>query len=357
LWDQAKAKEAVTAFHEAIRLRPGYAEAHAMLGEALRSQGKLDEAIAAYREATRLDPKDYMTLINLAGALRDRGKPAEAEVAGRAAVRLRPDHAAARSNLGAALIDQGDVAGAAAEWREAIRLDPDYAEAHINLGMALGQQGDYKGALAELREAHELGSARPNWRFPTAEWVKQAEQMAALADRVPAVLRGDDRPRDRAEHLALARVCHETKRFAAAARLLAEVMEADPGLADDPRAGLRYNAACCAALAASGQGKDDPPPDDASKARLRPQALAWLRADLALWSRQFDTDAATARRMLTHWRSDPDLTSVRDPGALAKLPEAEAAGWRALWGDVAALLAGRRPAPPAELPADPFAGP
>jgi hypothetical protein len=34
-----------------------------------------------------------------------------------------------------------------------------------------------------------------------------------------------------------------------------------------------------------------------------------------------------------HWKGDPDLAGVRDTHALAKLPEAERAAWRALWSD------------------------
>ena len=40
---------------------------------------------------------------------------------------------------------------------------------------------------------------------------------------------------------------------------------------------------------------------------------------------------------LQHWRIDSDLTSVREPDALAKLPEAERTNWQSLWADVEAL--------------------
>ena len=44
------------------------------------------------------------------------------------------------------------------------------------------------------------------------------------------------------------------------------------------------------------------------------------------------------RRTLTYWRADPDLTGVRDPDALAQLPEDERARWQELWGEVDGLL-------------------
>jgi hypothetical protein len=119
-------------------------------------------------------------------------------------------------------------------------------------------------------------------------------------------------------------------------------------------------------LAGCGAGKDDPPPDDATRAGLRRQALGWLRAELAAWTKQIETGPPQARpaveQSLRHWQVDSELAVVRDPDALARLPADERAGWQALWDDVDALIhpaptgGVRAPGPPSgELPADPFA--
>jgi serine/threonine-protein kinase len=159
--------------------------------------------------------------------------------------------------------------------------------------------------------------------------------------RLPAVLAGKDKADD-AECLEFAGFCKSTKRYAAAARLYADAFAADPQLAVDLRAGHRYNAACCASLAAAGQGTDAPKPDDKGRARLRRQALDWLRADLALWGKELEGNTPQARagvtRALRHWRQGADLAGVRDPAALATLPEANRADWQRLWADVGALL-------------------
>src|SRR5262249_61625432 len=81
----------------------------------------------------------------------------------------------------------------------------------------------------------------------------------------------------------------------------------DPKLADARQAHLRYNAACCAALAAAGQGEDAAQLDDQERMRLRQQALDWLRADLALYTRQLESDKpadhAAAQQALRHWQA------------------------------------------------------
>src|SRR6185369_4854586 len=104
----------------------------------------------------------------------------------------------------------------------------------------------------------------------------------------------------------------------------------------------RYRAAGSAALAAAGQGGDAAKLDDAAKAKLRKQALDWLRADLALRAKQLDgdkpADRAAVQQALLNWRKGPGLASLRDAAALAKLPADEQKAFTQLWTDVAALL-------------------
>ena len=51
-----KLEEAITAYRQALRLRPNFAQTYNNLGNALKDQGKLDEAIANYQQALRLQP-------------------------------------------------------------------------------------------------------------------------------------------------------------------------------------------------------------------------------------------------------------------------------------------------------------
>ncbi|MFO0891165.1 MAG: tetratricopeptide repeat protein [Isosphaeraceae bacterium] len=306
--EQGKLDEAVEEHHTVIRLQPDFADAHSNLGRSLHEQGKHDEAVAEYRTA----------------------------------IRLKPDLAFAHYNLGNALRDQGKRDEAMEEFRTAIRVKPDHAEAHCNLGQLLRRRGDHAGAVSELRKGHELGSRRPDWRYPSAQWLADAEALAAMAGRLPRILRGEDKPANPAEGLAAGRHCYDRGLHAAAARLLKEALDADPRLAVDRNAGHRYNAACTAALAGCGKSKDDPPPDEAARTSLRDQARQWLAADLAEWSKSLDSGGPQARpgtaRVLAHWKEDPDLAGIRDPEALQKLPEAERKEWQALWSEVDRLL-------------------
>jgi hypothetical protein len=133
------------------------------------------------------------------------------------------------------------------------------------------------------------------------------------------------------------------KKHAAAAKLWAEALDSDPKLADDRKAQHRYNAACAAALAASQQSVDDPPRDDDASVRLREQALGWLRSELAAWGKLVVSGPPQSRSViaqaLEHWRKDADLASVREPDAVASLPDVERDSWKSLWSKVDDLLA------------------
>ncbi len=399
LFHQGKAGSAAAAFRLAIRRDAKLALAHAHLGRVLSEQGDPDGALAACREAISLNPTlalpyyylghalvergkavSALTCANLGGALLEQGAVAEAVWAYRTAVALAPRDAGAHNDLGLALADGGDLAGAAEAYRRAIAVDPGLAVAHTNLGNVLLDRGDVAGAIAAYRQAVRLRPDDPGpfnnlgqallhlGRFPEAAaafrnalrlqeeddpwypvvagWAREAERLPELERTLAAAVRGDARPADPADRLALARLCQFRCRrlYAASVRLYAAAFVARPRLADDLRAGHRYDAACAAALAAAGQGADAAGLTDRQRARFRQQALDWLRADLrarAAGLKDDDRDTReAAREALRHWRGDPDLAGVRSAEALAKLPSKERRPWQELWADLDAALRG-----------------
>jgi serine/threonine-protein kinase len=159
--------------------------------------------------------------------------------------------------------------------------------------------------------------------------------------RLSAALKGEGRSADAAEAMTFAQICQIRKLYASSARFWADALAGDPKLAEDRQAQHPYNAACAAALAGCGQGEDNPAPDEAARVKLRQQALDWLKAELVAWTRVLDRDAKAAAfiaQTMRHWKVDTDLIGVRDADGLAKLPEAERASWRDLWGEVDRLL-------------------
>jgi serine/threonine-protein kinase len=337
---QGHLDEAVVQYREAIRLGPDAADPHYNLGLALKAQGHLDEAAAQYREAIRLDPDFADAHKNLGNILVAQGRLDEAIAECRKAIKHKPDDAEAHVNLGNILDEQGHFDEAAAAYREAIKHKPDDAAAHGRLGLALFQSGYRAAARDEVRRGHELGSKRPDWRFPSAEWVREAEQ--ALETRLMAVARQQDQPKDNAERLVLADMAYDRGLFSTSARLYDEALTAEPKLVEDRRTEHQYNAARAASLAGSGKGKDEPPPDHEAKAKLRKKAMNWLKAELMVLANALEVDQGKDRpqvaQTLRRWTVTSDLAGIRDAAELEKLPEPERKEWQTLWSDVEGLL-------------------
>jgi len=345
-----KLDDSVLEFREAIRLEPDDLWTHGMLGKTLSLQRKFDESVAVFREAIRLKVDYAEAHKDLGSVLKDQGKLNEAVAEYREAIRLKPAIAEFHVYLGQALMEQQKKEEAIAEHRLAQRLDPDYAEAHCSLGLILYNSGDYAGAAAELRAGQAVRCKRAGLPFTSTDLIAQVDQMAATAAaqalRLPAVVKGEDRPKDINEQLSFASLAYDRKFYAAAARFWSGAVEADPKLGDDRKAQHLYNAACAAALAAAGKGENNPRPDAAACAKLRRQALAWLKVELEAWTKLLDSgtpqDAATVAKIMQDWRNDADLAGVRDAATMDKLPADEQKAFRALWSRVDALSARAR---------------
>jgi tetratricopeptide (TPR) repeat protein/predicted Ser/Thr protein kinase len=334
--------EAIASYKKAIELDPKYAPAHTNLGLALVRRGQVDGAIACWRKAIALDPKLTLAHFNLGNALKARRQLDEAIASLRKAVALDPKHAPAHYHLGSALEGKGQVDEAIACYHKVIALDPKLASAHGALGLALFKKGRHSEARDATARALELLPDKHPLRAFASRQLQECERWARLEARLPRLLEGKDKLASAREGLDVAAMCRRKGMHAAAAHFFAAVFAAEASLAADLPAQHCYAAACCAALAAAGKGEDAAKLDDKEKARLRKQALDWLRADLALRTRQLETgkpaDRAAVQQALRHWQKDTDLAGLRAKEALAKLPAEEQKAFTQVWADVAALL-------------------
>jgi serine/threonine-protein kinase len=213
------------------------------------------------------------------------------------------------------------------------------------IAMARYRRGDTQEARTTLAAAissvdWSLGRV---WSHDHWLWhVLRREAEALIFPNTAAFLEGKYEPRDNTERLALLGVCRFENRTRTSARLYADAFAADATLAGDLRFNHRSNAARMAALAGCGHGEDATGLGEVERRRWRDQAREWLRADLAARARAFDADPTAARagvrKELTHWREDPDLACVRDPGDLEKLNADERKEYDALWQAVGILL-------------------
>jgi tetratricopeptide (TPR) repeat protein len=278
-------------YRAAINMAPADAELRHRLGHTFVLRGDLPGAAAVYRELTEIAPEFGDGFYSLGNTLRD----------------------------------QGDLRGAIEAFQNAVRVKPDFAEAHCNLGSVLQRRGFFAEALVELKRGHELGSARPDWKYPTAQWVAQAERFVTLEAQWLAIQRGEAKPANATDLIGLAQVCATKGHHLAAAQFYKDAIKRSPELAGDPVNGARYNAACAAVLTSSGFGNDADSLGADARREWRQLALEWLSADLNVWQSRLGAATpqvrASINAALAHWRQDTDLSVVRDAAAIANLSD------------------------------------
>jgi len=209
--------------------------------------------------------------------------------------------------LGHALADLGKLDEAIAAYRRALEIGPPCDVGPIlGLGRVFRLKGMPEEAVRAFRQAVELMPGRADY------------------------------------HAALAAALKDAGRPAAYAAVYRKAFTIQPALADNLRQAHHYHASRAAVLAGSGQGKDAGDLDASQRADWRKQALAWLGADLALWTRQRDSgtpeDRKAVKASLQRWQKDPDLAFIRDDKELGRLPSGERQACKDLWVKVEALV-------------------
>jgi tetratricopeptide (TPR) repeat protein len=168
----------IAALREAVRLAPDYAEARANLGAALTPTDP-DEAIRELEQAVALAPTSARAQFNLASAYGSSSRYGAAKEIEqlRKVIDLAPTFARARFALGKALLADSQIPDAVGALQEAARLEPTNGETHYQLGLALARAGRKDEAAAELQKGRELTVAGDRTRNAS---VDIAEGRAAL---------------------------------------------------------------------------------------------------------------------------------------------------------------------------------
>jgi eukaryotic-like serine/threonine-protein kinase len=232
-WDvKGRLDLSIGLFESAIRRDPGFARAHAGLGEAswrkfFQTSDKAwsDRARESTLEALRLDPQDAGVRYALAVIYKGTGRVPEAMQEARRALRLQSRNDEAHALLGEMLAGTGDIDGGVAELKAAIALRPQFWRHHHDLGFVLYGAGRYAEAAAAFVRVTQLQ--------PDSAWGYQmlGTTYHALGDRVRAreqYLRAIELGDARA-YSNLGTLDYEDGRFREAARAFEKALELEPG--------------------------------------------------------------------------------------------------------------------------------
>jgi tetratricopeptide (TPR) repeat protein/serine/threonine protein kinase len=331
---------AIEAYRKAVELNPKFYQAHYNLGNALAARKDLPGAIKAFRRAIDANPRFAEGYGGLGAALAAQRDLTAAVQAYRQSIALNPRDATVYTNLGSALAAKKDLAGAIQAYRKALAINPRLGAAHQNLGLVFWQQGEFAQALAAWKQAVQRLPASDRSRVAIQQALPLCQRMADLEAKLPGVLDGKQAPGNARERIEYAQVCAAKWLTGAAVRLYEQAFAEETRLADELRAGHRYQAARMAALTGAGQGKDADRLEAGERARWRRQALQWLRADLGLFRKRSAESGEVVKQRLRQWQIDAALAGIRDPAALAKLAAEEQTACKKLWAEVERLAKG-----------------
>jgi serine/threonine protein kinase/tetratricopeptide (TPR) repeat protein len=145
---------------QALRRDPNLAAAHICLGTVQSGQGRYEEATASLTRALTLDPANDDAYASLANAQQSLGNVEAAEKTYRHAIALRPRYWMIRLLLATFYRTQNRHAEALEQYRETAALAPESSWAHAALCGAYVYFGSHDEAVGACRRSVELG---PSW--------------------------------------------------------------------------------------------------------------------------------------------------------------------------------------------------
>jgi tetratricopeptide (TPR) repeat protein len=149
LLDEFQYDQAVAAFTEVIKLRPGYVDAFTNVGLTEIVWERYDSARTAIRKALTLDPNNARALY-YDGLLQRRAGHTAQEISDfRKVVEMFPQSRDARRELGITYYQQNDEHNALEQFEALQRIDPDDLAAHYNLSILYRRMGMREQAAAQ----------------------------------------------------------------------------------------------------------------------------------------------------------------------------------------------------------------
>jgi tetratricopeptide (TPR) repeat protein len=301
------------------------------------------EAITYYMAALAIRPDTLAIYLILSPLCAFHGRDSEAIEYGQRAVRLEPHAVIAHISLAGIYLRRDDhVAEVIAECQAALEIDPNYPLAHTILGGAYLKEGRFAEACSAFERCAELTPPDSANHASAVSHAAACKRLMNIEGLVPAVLAGIEQP-NQVDRCELASICFVKRRYADALRLYREAIAANPESIENPAAEVRLSAACAAVRAASDtSAATEHVFDGQERANLISDALAWLEAELAVWSAiSLETNEGgriALMQQLNRWKNRTDLAPIRDPDLLRELLPEQQVKCRALWREVNRLL-------------------
>lgn len=142
--------QAITEFHQVLKLESKYSLAMYYLGLAYGEVSNFDAAIESLKKALELDPANFSAAFNLGAAYLRVNRINEAVAAFERSVTIYPDYAQGHEALGELYLYLKRTDDAVRELERAVALAPGMRKAHYHLGQAYAAKGLQEKAQREF---------------------------------------------------------------------------------------------------------------------------------------------------------------------------------------------------------------
>ena len=200
LRDGNKLDEAIVLGEQAVKLSPGDAEAHLILGELYRGEAEvakdptsdLKKAVGEFEAFIKINPQDRMVLLQTAD-LYARGLQDHKQAARvlEQYVSLDPGNAEAALELGAQYLSAGDAERAAATLKHALELEPGSAKAYANLAAIYAGAQQTDQAILNYRKALEIEPTNVKTRLELGDVLFKAQRFKEAKAEAATILTQD----------------------------------------------------------------------------------------------------------------------------------------------------------------------
>ncbi len=154
--EQGNYDVAIASIKKAIQLQPRLQSAYYNLGFICYQAGKPQQAVSYYHEALKLDSGDLDSRRGLGLAYTAQEKWPRAAAVFSDLLQMTPDDIEVAVQLGRTYLEMGQPEKAVGPLQKATTIAPPYAQAHLYLGRALTLTGQFTQAAQHLLQAQEL---------------------------------------------------------------------------------------------------------------------------------------------------------------------------------------------------------
>ncbi len=172
LYNEEKAKDAITLFCKAVEVDPSSVVGHRSLAFAYAEKGVLNRAIREYEAAIRLDPQDAESCFNLALVYHRREELDRSIAYNEMAVARDPRFVEAYVNLGFDYVEQGMVDRARTSFEKAVEINPQCANAIYGVALTYEEKGQREEGRVWWRKYLKL-EPKGTWAYKVRERMEE----------------------------------------------------------------------------------------------------------------------------------------------------------------------------------------